>query len=167
MNRRVRYGIGSLGAVVGLLAAYYALPLVLAVISLGEICAYSPLGTDFCGESTSPPRFPTIREVVACKEDGIRYIGKTPEGAEVCLTVSSNGKELVETGFSFVRASGCPNGALGAVHSDSRATVDPSGHVESSEGLTATIRGAKASGVLADPEICPGKKFKWSAQREP
>ena len=60
MNRQVRYGIGSLGAVVGLLAAYYALPLVLAVISLGEICAYSPLGTDFCGESTSPPRFPTV-----------------------------------------------------------------------------------------------------------
>jgi hypothetical protein len=46
MNRRVGHAIGSLGAVVGLLAAYYALPLVLAVISLGEICAYSPLGTN-------------------------------------------------------------------------------------------------------------------------
>src|SRR6266480_5177846 len=105
MNRRVRYGIGSLGAVVGLLAAYYALPLVLAVISLGEICAYSPLGTHLCGGSTGPPPIPTIREVVACKEDGIRYVGTTAQGAEVCLTISSNGKELVETGFSFVRAS--------------------------------------------------------------
>jgi len=167
MNRRVRYGIGSLGVLVGLLAAYYALPLVLAVISLGEICAYSPLRTNFCGRSTGPPRVPAIREVVACKEDGIRYIGTTPEGAEVCLTVSSNGRELVETGFSFVRASGCPNGVLGAAHGDSPAAVDPSGHVESSNGLTATIRGAKASGVFADSEICPGKKFKWSAQREP
>src|SRR3954464_1621112 len=134
MNRRVRYGIGSLGVLVGLLAAYYALPLVLAVISLGEICAYSPLRTNFCGRSTGPPRVPAIREVVACKEDGIRYIGTTPEGAEVCLTVSSNGRELVETGFSFVRASGCPNGVLGAAHGDSPAAVDPSGHVESSNG---------------------------------
>ena len=158
-------------AVVGLLVAYYALPLFLAIISLGEICAYSPLGTNLCGESTGessgPPRVPAIlREVVACKEDGIRYIGTTPEGAEVCLTVSSNGRELVETGFSFVRGSGCPNGDRGAVHDDSPAAVDRSGHVES-KGLTATIRGAKASGVFADPEICRGKKFKSTAHRAP
>jgi hypothetical protein len=58
MNRRAGYAMGSLGTVVGLLAAYYALPLVLAVISLGEICAYSPLGTNLCGPSTqtsTPP----------------------------------------------------------------------------------------------------------------
>src|SRR5438874_177784 len=121
MNRWVGHGMGSLGVIVGLLATYYALPLVLAVISLGEICAYSPLGTNLCGGPSGPPRVPTIREVVACKEDGIRYIGRTPERADVCLTVSSDGRELIETGFSFVRASGCPNGALGAVHGDSTA----------------------------------------------
>src|SRR5436190_8869453 len=100
MNRQVRYGIGSLGAVVGLLAAYYALPLVLAVISLGEICVYSPLGTNLCGTSrqTGPPPAPKILELVACKENGIRYVGTTAEGAEVCFTVSSDGRQVIETG---------------------------------------------------------------------
>jgi len=74
---------------------------------------------------------------------------------------------LVETAFTFVRASGCPNGALGTVHSDFPATVDPSGRVENRDGLTATIRVAKASGVFADSEICPGKTFKWTAHRAP
>ena len=164
MNRRVRYGIGSLGAVVGLLAAYYALPLVLAVISLGEICAYSPLGTNFCGGSTGPPRVPTIREVVACKEDGIRYVGTTPEGADVCFTVSSDGKQVIETGLVLVQAGACPNGAPGAVYSNSPAAVDPSGHVETDTGLSATIRGAEASGTFAS-EVCAGTTFKWTAHR--
>jgi hypothetical protein len=172
MSRRIGYGIGSLGAGIGLLAAYYALPLVLAVISVGEICVYSPLRTSLCGDPTgggptSPPSVPTIHEVVACREDGIHYVGSTPEGAEVCLTVSPDGKELVEAGFSFVAASGCPNGALGGVHSNATTAVDPSGHVASSIGLTATIRGARAPGVIANSKICRGKKFKWSAQRDP
>lgn len=169
MNRRVGYAIGSSGAVVGLLAAYYALPLVLGVISLGEICAYSPLGTNLCGTSkqTHTPPALRIRELVACKEDGIRYIGTTPEGAEVCFTVSSDGREVIETGLSLVRASGCQNGGLGGVYSDSPATVDPSGHVESSTGLTATIRGAEAAGVFAAAAICGGKTFKWTAHRAP
>jgi hypothetical protein len=101
MNRRVGYAIGSSGAVVGLLAAYYALPLVLVVISLGEICPYSPFGTNLCGRSrqTHTPPALRIRELVACKEDGVRYFGTTPEGAEVCFTVSSDGSEVIETGL--------------------------------------------------------------------
>src|SRR5437867_4293696 len=106
MNRRVRYGIGSLWVAVGLLVAYYALPLFLAIISLGEICAYSPLGTNLCGVSSTPPAPRASPDPVVCKEDGIRYAGTTAQGAEVCLTVSRDGTELVETGFSFVRASG-------------------------------------------------------------
>ena len=166
MNRRLLYAIGSLGTVVGLLAAYYALPFVLAIISLGEICAYSPLGTNLCGTSTqtSEPPAQKIRELIACKEDGIRYFGTTPEGAEVCFTVSSDGRELVETGFRVVSVRDC---SAGGVYSNSSATVDPSGRVESSTGLTATIRGAEASGVFAAAEVCGGKTFKWTAHRAP
>jgi hypothetical protein len=169
MNRQVGYGIGASGA--GLLLAYYALPLFLAIISLGEICPYSPLGTNLCGTSSSqssPPIAPrTSPDPVVCTEDGIRYSGTTAEGAAVCLTVSRDGRELVETGFSFVRASGCPNGAFGTVHSTVPATIDPSGYVENRDGLTATIRGDRASGVLESSGTCPGKKFKWTAHRAP
>src|SRR5437667_3181488 len=157
MNRRLRYAIG-LGAVVGLVAAYYALPVALAVISLGEICAYSPLGTNLCGSSKQSEKH---RELVACKEDGIRYVGTTPEGADVCFTVSSDGKQVIETGLVLVQAGACPNGAPGAVYSNSPAAVDPSGHVETDTGLSATIRGAEASGTFAS-EVCAGTTFKWT-----
>jgi len=169
MNRRLRYAIG-LGAVVGLVAAYYALPVALAVISLGEICAYSPLGTNLCGSSkqSEKPRAPNIREVVACKEEGIRYVGTSPEGAEVCFTVSSDGREVIETGLSLVRASACPSGELGGVYGNSPAIVDSFGHFfDSGTGLRATIRGAEASGVFAAAEICAGKTFRWTARRAP
>jgi hypothetical protein len=169
MNRRVRYGIGASSA--GLLVAYYALPLFLAIISVGEICPYSPLGTNLCGTSSSQSSSPlvprTSPDPVVCTEDGIRYSGTTAQGAEVCLTVSRDGRELVETGFSFVRASGCPYGAFGTVHSNVPAHIDPSGHVENTDGLTATIRGDRASGVLESSGTCPGKKFKWTAHRAP
>jgi hypothetical protein len=102
-----------------------------------------------------------------CKLDGIRYAGTTAQGAEVCLTLSPDGSELIETGFSFVAASGCPDEAAGTVHSDYPGTVEPSGRVVNPDGLTATIRGATASGVFADSQICPGKTFKWSARRLP
>jgi hypothetical protein len=167
MNRRLRYAVG-LGTVVGLVAAYYALPVALGVISLGEICAYSPLGTNLCGSSsqTGTPHPPKIREVVACREDGVRYVGTSPEGAEVCFTVSSDGREVIETGVSLVRASACPDGALGGLYSNSPAIVDSFGHVfEGDTGLRATIRGAEASGVFAAAEICAGKTFKWTARR--
>jgi hypothetical protein len=102
-----------------------------------------------------------------CKRDGIRYVGATAEGAEVCFTLTPDGTELLETGFSFVPASGCPDGAEGTVNSDYRGSVDPSGHFENPDGLTATIRGPRAAGVFEDSAICKGKKFEWSAQRAP
>lgn len=102
-----------------------------------------------------------------CKRDGIRYAGTTAEGAEVCFTLTLDGRELVETGFSFVGASSCPDGAEGTVLSGYRGTIDPAGHFEIPEGLTATIYGVRASGVFEDSDICPGKKFEWSARRAP
>jgi hypothetical protein len=83
-------------------------------------------------------------------------------------TVASPGKPVIlKRVLSLVRAIGCPNGGLGGVSSNSSATVDPSGHVETSTGLTATIRGAEASGVFAAADICAGKTFKWTAHGAP
>lgn len=154
VNRRVRLGIGASVVVVGVAAAtYYAIP------------------RDSSAPTTAgPPPALAGPEPVAgplCKQPGIRYAGTTAQGAEVCFTLTPDGSELVETGFSFVGASGCPDGAEGTVHSGYPGTVDPSGHFEIPEGLTARIHGVRASGVLEDSDICPGKKFEWSARRAP
>ena len=74
---------------------------------------------------------------------------------------------MIETSFSFVPASGCPNRAVGNVYSDFTDAVDASGLVHNPDGLTATIRGQNASGVFEDPGICPGKKFHWRARSQP
>ena len=102
-----------------------------------------------------------------CKDSGIRYAGRTVQGAEVCFTLSPDGSALIETGFSFVGASGCAQDAEGTAYSDYPGTVEPSGRIVNPDGLTATIHGGRASGVFADSEICPGKKFTFTARRQP
>ena len=84
----------------------------LAIISLGEICAYSPLGTGLCVRSTptKPDQQPASAVGNLCKESGIRYDGMTAEGAQVCFTLTPDRSKWVEIGFRFVRASGCPTG---------------------------------------------------------
>jgi hypothetical protein len=166
MNRAALYG---LGAVAGLVAAYWVIPIVIAVASLGEICPYSPAGINLCGSSenvtyttlTGPISLPATGPL--CRRDGIRYTGTTPEGAQVCFTLTPDGKQLIETGYTFVE-SGCPNQAAGTFQSGATARLDPSGHVEE-PGFEATVRGATASGVLSDSRICPGKTFTWTARR--
>jgi hypothetical protein len=91
----------------------------------------------------------------------------TAQGGEVCFTLTRDGSALVESGFSFVEASHCPGGVTGTDHNFYAGRVDASGRVQNSHGFTATIRGARASGVFEDPAICPGKKFAWSARRQP
>ena len=102
-----------------------------------------------------------------CKRAGIRYSGATAQGAEVCFTLTPDGRALVESGFSFVRASGCPHQAEGTTYSDYPGPVDRSGRINNPDGLTVTIRGASASGVFKDQTICKGKKFRFSARRQP
>jgi hypothetical protein len=102
-----------------------------------------------------------------CKEDGIRYVGMTAQAAEVCFTLTPDGRGLIESGWSFVRASGCPDHAEGTTHSSYPGTVDASGQFENPDGLTATIRGVTATGAFEDTTICKGKKFKFSARRQP
>jgi hypothetical protein len=85
-RRRARNGMAVVG---GLAGAYYATPLFLAIISLGEACPYSPLGTNLCAQSASSPTnsgqapAPTSNTPVAaelCRKPGIRYAGTTAEG---------------------------------------------------------------------------------------
>lgn len=98
---------------------------------------------------------------------GIRYTGTTREGAEVCFTLDRNGGGLIEAGWSFVQASGCPDNAEGTTHSDYSGSVDASGHFENPDGFTGTVRGATALGEMQDATICPGKTFNWTARRAP
>jgi len=102
-----------------------------------------------------------------CSERGIRYAGTTAQGAEVCFTLRSDGRKLLETAYKFVGASGCPRQASGTVRSDFPAEVAPSGRFVNPDGLAGRIRGTTAAGVLEDAAICPGKRFRWTATRRP
>jgi len=173
-------GIGAL-AISAMLAAYYAIPLGVAVISLGEICPYSPLGTSLCGGgeqsgrvttgTISDAEFKRIQRQFSggpCKKKGIRFTGKTTDGAKVCFTLSRDGRHWLEMGFTIVEASGCGADA-GSISTESSppGTVDPSGHFKDPDGNTATIRGATARGVFVSSEACPGLTFAWTAHRAP
>ena len=174
MNRRVRYGLGAAAVVGALAASYYAIPIGVAIISLGEICPYSPAGINLCPQDdtntvhvteTGTPTKPVTEEL--CTMSGIRYAGATREGAKVCFTLTRDGGDLIEAGWSFVQASGCRDQAEGTTHSDYPGSVDASGHFENPDGFTGTVHGPTASGVSQDATICPGETFNWTAQRAP
>lgn len=98
----------------------------------------------------------------ACKKRGIHYAGQSARGAvELCFTLSSDKSRVVESAWSFERASGCED--EGAVESTYPSDVDAAGHFENPDGLIGTIRGAGASGELSDWEHC--RTFGWSARR--
>jgi Tol biopolymer transport system component len=102
-----------------------------------------------------------------CKKGGIRYAGTTPEGAEVCFTLTTDRSKWVEIGFRFVRASGCPHATgttTGKTYYEGQVLLSGPGRI-TVPGFTATISGARSSGMLKDPEVCRGKTFKWSARR--
>ena len=173
--RQAGYGVAG---VLGLLAAYYLAPFALAIISLGEICAYSPAGTSWCEDGTTVPNeaprlpstFPAPGEKL-CRKRGIRYAGTTAEGANVCFTLTPDRSKWVEIGFTFVRASGCPHkpgvtSTTGKVNMDGPEELTGPGRITAS-GFTARIRGSRASGVLEDAQICGRKRFKWNARRAP
>jgi hypothetical protein len=171
MNPRIGLGLAVVAAA---LTVYYAFPGFVAILSLGEICPYSPAGTRMCAESapgepgsadgsrTSPQ--PDTAEL--CKEEGIRYTGTTTEGAEVCFTLTSDRREWVEIGFSFVRASRCPGGATGRTYYEGQEPLTGTGRLTAS-GFTGTIQGGRASGSLEDSKVCGSKSFKWGAHRSP
>lgn len=173
MNRRVGYG---LAVVASALTVYYAIPPFMAIISLGEICPYSPLGIAMCERSSSapassipslPPKALELDTAALCTKRGIRYAGATAEGAEVCFTLSPDRKTWLEIGFRFVRASGCRlktgEDATGRTYLDGPEPLTGRDRLTAS-GFTARIHGARASGVLEDSTICRDKTFQWSAR---
>jgi TolB protein len=103
-----------------------------------------------------------------CTKTGIRYTGTTPEGAEVCFTLTPDRSKWIEIGFRFVRASGCPHTTgttTGKTYYDGPV---PFSHERITiPGFTAFIRRARASGTLKDSEVCRSKTFKWNARRAP
>jgi hypothetical protein len=159
LNRQVGYGLAVVAAGV---TVYYAFPLFVAVISVGELCPYSPAGTTLCSESSVTGDEPEP----AVTEAGLRYRGRTADGAEVCFTLTRERDAWVEIGFLFVRASRCPEGATGRTYVTGPEPLPSSGRL-ATQGFTETIRGTRATGVLGDTTICANKRFKWNARLVP
>jgi hypothetical protein len=118
---------------------------------------------------TSSPKFPAPARPTSriCKREGIRYSGATAEGGEVCFTVTKDHKRLLEVGFRFVPANGCPEMATGTVHAGGEAGPTVTRDRVRSSGFTGTIRGAQAMGVLQNWDICKERTFAWRAGRVP
>jgi hypothetical protein len=119
---------------------------------------------DTSSQQFPAPARPTSR---ICKREGIRYSGATAEGGEVCFTVTKDHKRLVEVGFRFVPANGCPEMATGTVHAGGEAGPTVTRDRFRSSGFTGDIKGAEATGVLQDWDICKERTFAWRARRVP
>jgi hypothetical protein len=102
-----------------------------------------------------------------CKKQGIRYSGRTAQGGEVCFTVTEDHRRLLEVGFAFVPANRCPEMATGTFYVSGEAGPTVSREEVRSSGFTGTFRGAEATGVLQDWDICKEKTFAWRARRVP
>jgi hypothetical protein len=102
---------------------------------------------------------------IVCKKPGIHYAGKSATAdVEVCLTLKPDRQGLVEAGWVFEPESGCGDASVGGI---APLDVDATGHFEDPDSISGTIKGSRASGVLADFENCPSKTFRWSARRVP
>lgn len=140
----------------------YGIGVSLVVMVVGPLAAvYYPTG------DTSASSSPLAGKL--CGRPGIRYIGGTT-GLRLCFTLTPDLTTRVEIGWRFSRASGCRAGpdqrGWAPVYDDFEYTLDSPGKI-TEPGFTATIRGARASGVLKAPDVCPGRTFPWSARRQP
>lgn len=140
----------------------YGLGASLVVMVVGPLAAvYYPTG------DTSASSQPLAGKL--CGRPGIRYIGGTT-GVRLCFTLTPDLSRRIEIGSRFGRASGCRAGpdqrGWAPVYDDFEYTLDGPGKI-TEPGFTATIRGARASGILKGQEVCPGKTFEWSARRQP
>ena len=112
---------------------------------------------------TSPQQFPAPARPTSriCKRDGIRYSGATAEGGEVCFTVTEDHKRLLEVGFTFVPANGCPEMANGTVHAGGEAGPTVTRDRVRSSGFTATSKARRRpacsrTGISARSAHLPG-----------
>lgn len=130
----------------------YGIGASLVVMVVGPLAAvYYPTGGT--SRSSSPPAGKL------CGQPGIRYVGGTT-GVRVCFTLTPDLGKRVEIGWRFGRASGCPAGRdqrfWEPVYDGYELALDSPGQITEPD-FTATIRGARASGVLG--------RFRWSARR--
>lgn len=102
-----------------------------------------------------------------CRKPGIHYVGRAARGTVViCFTLNSYRSSVIETGWSFGRVSGCGGDVEGGETSSTyKFDLEPAGHFDNEGGLTGTIHGDRASGLLTDPDTCPTRTFKWHARR--
>lgn len=119
------------------------------------------------GANAAPP--PNTRSAPSssaiCKKAGIRFLGSTAQGGEVCFTLAPDRRMLREVGFAFVPGSGCPERATGTVYAQGGRGPSVTGDEVRSSGFTGTFRGDRAWGVLQDWDICKERTFAWQARR--
>ena len=179
MNRRF-FGIGTL-VLLGSLVAYYVIPLVVIIITLGVICPYSPLGIPMCKatnstetDATSSAPRPTPRTKAAaiaarlCKKPGDHYAGANAAGDEVCFTLTPDQLTWLEVSIRFGMGN-CPDADGGYTTKTSLlgpGQLTTPGQIDLGQFM-ATISGMKASVVYEEPESCGGKRFEWSARHAP
>lgn len=145
MTRRGRSGLGA--------SVVYGIGASMVVLVVGPVAAIYYSERDTVAQD--------LRAGELCRKPGIRYIGTAAQGVTVCFTLTADRSELEDLGWRFSLRSGCGGG--GATWSDSRVPLASPGQIYV-PGFTGTIRGARASGVLEDPDVCPGKTFRWSAR---
>ena len=95
-----------------------------------------------------------------CRKSGIHFNGAASPGVTICFTLSRDRSELDEIAWRFSLKSGCAGG--GATLHDSSVPLERAGRIYL-PGVTGRIRGARASGVLEDPDVCPAA-LRWSAR---
>ena len=103
-----------------------------------------------------------------CSKPGIHFVGTTPHGGvQVCFTLNRYRSSLVESGWRWGQRSGCTGVTPGeSLHQTEKIDLEGGGRFDDGLGLTGTVRGDKASGVLR-ADFCPGKTFGWRARRIP
>ena len=145
MTGRVRYGLGA--------SLVYGIGASIVVLAVGPGAAIYYTTRDTSG--------PDLLAGKLCRKPGIRFTGTAAQGVTVCFTLTADRSELAEIAWRFSLRSGC--GGRGASSYDS-VPLDSPGQIYV-PGFKGTIRGARASGVLQDPDVCPGKTFRWTARK--
>jgi hypothetical protein len=105
----------------------------------------------------------------ACTKPGIQYVGRAARGAVViCFTLNSYRSSVIESGWNFGRVRGCGGEVEGlGTESAYKTDLDAAGRFDDEGGLTGTVHGDRASGLLTDSDTCPTRTFKWNARRTP
>jgi hypothetical protein len=129
------------------------------LLAVGGLIAASFYLSDDTGSYSFEEGAPNPVRGAPCKKSGIRYSSPLRQKVYVCFTLNADRSEYLEYGWEFGRGSGCSGGGT---YTDSGFPLG-----EEPPSFTATIVGARASGVVEDSDVCPGKTFEWTARSAP